>query len=54
MMEWRTIRKAIARDGMGALLLGVLLTAAAPAQVSSYGDKEQGEKGYCGMEIVDH
>ena len=28
---------------MGALLLGVLLGAAAPAQVSSYGDKEQGE-----------
>ena len=43
MMEWRTIRKAIARGGMGVLLLGALLAAAAPAQVSSYGDKEQGE-----------
>ena len=28
---------------MGVLLLGALLAAAAPAQVSSYGDKEQGE-----------
>ena len=28
---------------MGALFLGVLLATAAPAQVSSYGDKEQGE-----------
>src|ERR1035437_2132241 len=43
MMTWRTIRKAIARSGMGALLLGMLLGATMPAQVSSYGDKEQGE-----------
>src|ERR1039458_4583236 len=43
MMEWRTIRKAIARGGMGVLLLGALLAAAARAQVSSYGDKETGE-----------
>src|ERR1017187_1581190 len=43
MMTWRTIRKAIARGGMGALFLGMLLSAAAPVQVSSYGDKEQGE-----------
>jgi len=42
MTKWRTIRKAIARSGMGALFCGVLLTAAAPAQVSSYGDKDEG------------
>ena len=42
MMTWRTIRKAIARSGMGVLLLGMLLVTAAPAQVSSYGDKDEG------------
>ena len=46
MMEWRTIRRAIARRGIGVLLGGALLGAAlgtsAWGQVSSYGDKEEG------------
>ena len=42
LLEWRTIRKAIAQGGMGVLLCAMLLGAAAPAQVSSYGDKDEG------------
>ena len=42
-MEWRTIRRAVARGGLGALLCAALLSASALAQVSSYGDKEEGE-----------
>ena len=43
MMEWRTIRRLVARGGIGALLCGALLSAVALGQVSSYGDKEEGE-----------
>jgi protein SCO1/2 len=46
-MQWRTIRRRIAQGSVG-LALGATLclsfmTASAPAQVSSYGDKETGQ-----------
>ncbi len=43
MTEWRTIRRAVAQGGIGVLLCGALLSAVALGQVSSYGDKEEGE-----------
>jgi protein SCO1 len=43
MMDWRTIRRMVARGGVSALLCSGLLCASARAQVSSYGDKEAGE-----------
>jgi protein SCO1/2 len=42
-MNWQTIRRTIAKGGIGAMLCGALLSASALAQVSSYGDKEAGE-----------
>ena len=41
--NWQTIRRTIAKGGIGAMLCGALLSASALAQVSSYGDKEAGE-----------
>src|SRR5271156_3162935 len=43
MMPRNTIRRAIARCAMGAVLCGALLCASAIAQVSGYGDKQSGE-----------
>jgi protein SCO1 len=45
MIEWRTIRRTTARaarSAFGAAICCVMLAASAPAQVSSYGDKEAG------------
>jgi protein SCO1/2 len=42
MMEWRAIRRTTARGAFGAALCCALFAASAAAQVSSYGDKEEG------------
>ena len=41
MRKWRTIRRALART-MAAGAIGALLCGFAAAQVSSYGDKDEG------------
>jgi len=43
MRNGRTIRQTMARGGIGAALCCVLLAASARGQVSSYGDKTEGE-----------
>ncbi len=42
-MDWRTIRRTIAKGGMAAAVCCALLGASAYGQVSSYGDKETGQ-----------
>jgi protein SCO1/2 len=42
MMMWRRIRRTMARGAFGAAFCCALLAASATAQVSSYGDKEEG------------
>ena len=43
MMDWRTIRRAVARGSIGAAICCGLFGVSAIAQVSSYGDKQTGE-----------